>query len=40
MSVEVSLASAADTFVAGSVVYKSDNPAAVIDNLRKLVNEE
>ena len=30
----------ADTFVAGSVVYKSDNPAAVIDNLRKLANEE
>jgi ribulose-phosphate 3-epimerase len=30
----------ADTFVAGSVVYKSDNPAAVIDKLRKLANEE
>ena len=30
----------ADTFVAGSVVYKSVNPAAVIDNLRKLANEE
>lgn len=30
----------ADTFVAGSVVYKSHNPAAVIDNLRKLANEE
>ncbi len=30
----------ADTFVAGSVVYKSDNPAAVITNLRKLANEE
>ena len=30
----------ADTFVAGSVVYKSHNPAAVIDKLRKLANEE
>ena len=35
-TIEIARAAGADTFVAGSAVYKSDNPAAMINTLRAL----
>ena len=34
-TIEVGATAGADTFVAGSAVYKSDNPAAMVSELRR-----
>jgi ribulose-phosphate 3-epimerase len=38
-TIEVARAAGADTFVAGSAVYKADDPAAMINTLRALAEQ-
>ena len=39
LTIELAAEAGADTFVAGSAVYGTDNPSMAIENLRKIARE-